>query len=64
MSCVGCVSYVVDPENKVITMFYCEKYAIRDKFPGAGCQDFVAKEPRYEKYDHKAYCASRGIPES
>lgn len=61
MSCVGCKNYVVDPENKIITMFYCKSQNKREKFPGKGCSGFMPREFRYEKYDHEKYCKERGI---
>lgn len=61
MSCVGCIHYKRDPENKTITMFYCEAQNKREKFPGKGCSGFAPREPRYEKYDHIKYCKENGI---
>ena len=49
--CVGCIHYLKDPQaGEGYTYWYCEKYNKREKFPGKGCEDFVAKEKRYEKY--------------
>lgn len=49
--CVGCVQYLKDPNaSPGFTYWYCEVQNRREPFPGKGCDDFIAKEPRYEKY--------------
>jgi len=60
-SCVGCREYILD-RTKYITIWYCDKYDLRDKYPGKGCSNFDPIEPRYKKYNHTEYCKQKGIP--
>jgi hypothetical protein len=50
--CLGCVCYV-GVRLEYINTWECYLNYRNEPFPGKGCDDFKAKEERYEKYVHK-----------
>lgn len=48
--CVGCVCYEIKG-----ALQFCNLDGAKMKFPGKGCGFFVAREPRYERYNDADY---------